>query len=101
MFFTSFTTMGVITHISSVCEDIIMLHPKQSGLNTGNENVIFSALTSKVAQSVLHNKLDLPESAALLYASLMSPHARGMDELIADTSLSYASLVDAKIHLAL
>lgn len=62
---------------------------------------LFSALTSKVALQALHNKLDLPESSALLFASLVSPPVSGMDELIADTSMSYACLVDAKIQLTL
>lgn len=48
------------------------------------------ALTNKVALRPSHNKLDLPQSSALLFASLMSPPVRGMNELIADTSLSYA-----------
>lgn len=54
------------------------------------------ALTNKVALRPSHNKLDLPQSSALLFASLMSPPVRGMNELIADTSLSYAWLVDDK-----
>ena len=60
-----------------------------------------SALTYTVASRALHNKLDLPESSALLFASLMSPPVSGMDELIADTSLSYAWLADAKIQMTL
>lgn len=87
------------------CEDIIILHLKESGFNTGQANVVFffffPALTYKVASRVLRNKLDPPESSALLFASLMSPPVSGMDELIADTSLSYAWLVDAKIQLTL
>lgn len=54
-----------------------------------------------MASRALHNKLDLPEGSALLFASLMSPPVSGMDELIADTSLSYAWLADAKIQMML
>lgn len=89
-----------VTLILSPHEDVITLHLKESGFNTGQTNVIFfPALTYKVALRALHNKLDLPESSALLFASLMSPPVSGMDELIADTSLSYVWLVDAKIEL--
>lgn len=59
----------------------------------------FSALTYKVASRALCNNLDLPESSALLFASLVSPPVSGMDELIADNSLSYAWLVVAQIQL--
>lgn len=68
---------------------------------TGECDIFPPALTYKVASRALHNKLDPPESSSLLFASLMSPPVSGMDELIADTSLSYAWLVDAKIQLTL
>lgn len=41
-----------------------------------------------VALKTLRNKLDLPESSASLFASLVSSPVTGMDELIADTSLT-------------
>lgn len=90
------------TLILSHYKDVIILHLKESGFNKGQANVIFfPALTYKVALRALHNKLDLPESSALLSASVMSPPVSGINELIADTSLSYAWLVDAKIQLTL
>lgn len=54
-----------------------------------------------MASRALHNKLDLPESPALLFASSMSPPVSGMDDLIAETSMSNAWVVDAKIQLTL
>lgn len=86
------------TLVLSHCEGIIILPLKESGFNTGQANGIFffPALTYKVASRALRNKLDPPESSALLFASFVSPPVSGMDELIADTSLSYAWLVDDK-----
>lgn len=70
-----------------------------SGFNTGQTNVIFPGLDIQGGLVRLYNKLDLPESSASLFASLMSPPVTGTNELIADTSLSYVCFLDVRMIL--
>lgn len=78
-------------HSLSHQKDIIIFNLKVSGFNAGQTNVIFFwhtwwpqrlYITSWTYLKVLHH----------CFASLMSPPVTGMDELIADTSLSYISV---------